>query len=357
MNQPASRLLTRAHLFAAVFFTVFIVIAYQMLRMLAPFSSALIWAGIIALALYPVHRRVLRLTGGREGLAAGIMTVLAFLLVIVPTVFLVTQLTSQAVGLYEYVSGYIQSGQWTAAWESVKSSRVGGLFAHPALDQIDVKGRVIKMLGEVSSGMAGQVGEMLKNVLLLIVKFFMMLFALFFFFRDGESWYRSAVDILPFTPEQKENITVKMRDTFSAVINGVFLVALLQGTVTGIGFAVFGLSFSIFWGFVAFLLALLPFVGAAGVWVPGALYLLSTGATVPGILLAVWGGLLVSLPDNFLKPVLIGRKAKLPVFFLFIGILGGLKVYGFLGILFGPLIVTLLTVFLTIYREEYANIS
>lgn len=354
-TQSAPPLLTRAHLFAAAFFTIFIVISYQMVRILAPFASSLIWAAIIAIAMHPLYRRVLRVTRNRPGPAAGIMTAIAFLLVIVPAAILFSALTSQAVGLYEYVYGYIQSGKWAATWESIRSSRIGSILAHPALDQIDVKGRVIKALGDLSSGMAAQLGGALKNILLLVVNFLIMLFALFFFFRDGESWYRTAVDILPFTPEQKENITSKMSGTFSAVINGIFLIALLQGVVTGVGFAIFGLSFSVFWGFFAFILALLPVVGAAGIWVPGALYLLLTGSTIKGILLAVWGTLFVSLPDNFLKPILIGRKAKLPIFFLFIGILGGLKVYGFLGILFGPLIVTLLTVFITIYREEYAN--
>jgi len=125
--------------------------------------------------------------------------------------------------------------------------------------------------------------------------------------------------------------------------------------MTGLGFALFGVPFSVFWGFLAAVLALLPVGGAMLVWVPGALYLYLTGSTLQGVFLAIWGALLVSLPDNFLKPLLIGRKAKLPTFLLLIGILGGLQVYGFLGILFGPLVVTLLTAFVQIYREEYAE--
>jgi predicted PurR-regulated permease PerM len=135
----------------------------------------------------------------------------------------------------------------------------------------------------------------------------------------------------------------------------VFLIALGQGIMTGIGFALFRVPFAVFWGFLAAFLALLPIGGAALVWIPGALFLLLTGETLRGVLLAVWGAVLVSLPDNFLKPMLIGRKAKLPAFFLLLGILGGLQVYGFLGILFGPLVVTLLTAFVQIYREEYAE--
>jgi predicted PurR-regulated permease PerM len=111
----------------------------------------------------------------------------------------------------------------------------------------------------------------------------------------------------------------------------------------------------VFWGFLAAILALLPIGGAALVWVPAAVYLYLTGSAVSSILLAVWGVVLVSLPDNFLKPLLIGRKAKIPTFLLFIGILGGLQAYGVLGIFAGPLVVTLLTAFVQIYREEFVE--
>ena len=122
-----------------------------------------------------------------------------------------------------------------------------------------------------------------------------------------------------------------------------------------LGLALFGVPFAVFWGFLAAILALLPVGGAMLVWLPGALYLYLTGSTLNSFLLAAWGAVFVSLPDNFLKPLLIGRKAKLPTFLLFLGILGGLQVYGILGILAGPLVVTLLTAFVQIYREEFAN--
>jgi predicted PurR-regulated permease PerM len=161
--------------------------------------------------------------------------------------------------------------------------------------------------------------------------------------------------LLPFTQDQQQAIARRFQDTFSAVVNGVFLVALLQGIMTGIGLALFGVPFPVFWGFLAAILALLPIGGATLIWVPAAVYLYLTGSAISGILLAVWGVVLVSLPDNFLKPLLIGRKAKIPTFLLFIGILGGLQVYGILGIFAGPLVVTLLTAFVQIYREEFVE--
>jgi predicted PurR-regulated permease PerM len=163
------------------------------------------------------------------------------------------------------------------------------------------------------------------------------------------------MDILPFPQAQKVSIAERLRLTFSAIVNGVFLVALLQGVMTGIGFALFGVPYSVAWGSVAFVLALLPMIGAAGVWIPAVAWLYFHGETGAAVGLAVWSALLVSLPDNFLRPLLIGSRAQLPVFFLFLGLLGGIAVYGFLGILFGPLIVTALATFLQIYRAEYAG--
>jgi predicted PurR-regulated permease PerM len=240
-------------------------------------------------------------------------------------------------------------------WKRLESFLSQNLLKVPLLADLNMKELLLNGFGRISSILASQAGIVLKDLVLLIVNLLIMVIALFFFFRNGEGYYRSAIDLLPFTDEQKRFIAEKFHTTFAAVIKGVFLIALGQGVMTGIGFALFHVPFPVFWGFLAAILALLPIGGAALVWMPGALFLLLTGAEIQGALLALWGLVLVSLPDNFLKPLLIGRTTKLPTFFLFLGILGGLKVYGLLGILFGPLIVTLLTAFIQIYREEFAD--
>lgn len=355
MTDPQPPFITRVRLLALAFFAVFIFLLYQMARLLAPFSAALLWAAIITLALHPLHRQVLRLLKGRPGVASAIMTLITLLAVIGPAIAVLAVFTGQAVELYQSASQGIQSGKFLDLWTRTSTSLTESLRTLPLLSGIDVTGLAMKGLGEVSAGLAKQIGSLLNETVALAIDLAVMLIALFFFFRDGESYYRSVMDLLPFSPEHKQSISRKMHATFTAVVNGVFLIALLQGTMTGIGFAVFGVPFSVFWGLIAAVLALLPIGGAALVWIPGALFLFFTGSKVGSVLLFVWGLILVSLPDNFLKPLLIGKKAKLPAFFLFLGILGGLKVYGLLGILFGPLVVTLLFTFVRIYREEYAG--
>jgi predicted PurR-regulated permease PerM len=355
VNSRPQPLLTRSPLFAAVFFGLFLFFLFQMGRILMVFVSPLLWAAILTLALYPLQKRIAARLKHRQGLAAGIMTLITLLLVIGPAVALLFVLATQAGDLYSGLSAFVQSGRLTGAWEKMNSSFLDKVLLSPVLSGADVKGLAIKGISDLSSGLAAQLGGVLRNSLIFAFDIGIMLIALFFFFRDGETYSQAFIDLLPFTKQQKKEITRKFIDTFSAVINGVFLVALLQGAMTGIGFAVFGVPHAVFWGFLAAILALLPVGGAALIWLPGAAYLYLAGSVLSGVLLGAWGLLLVSLPDNFLKPLLIGKKAKIPTFILFIALLGGLQAYGFLGLLFGPLLVTLLTAFVQIYREEYAG--
>lgn len=353
MSDPSTRLLTRPQLFAVFFFIIFIVLLYQMAAIVAPFSSALLWAAILAMALAPLYRRIVSAVKGKKGLAAGVMTVGTLLIVIGPAVTLLIVLAGQAVDIYQWVSELVKSGKLLETWDRLTIPFFERLADLPFLQEIDIKGMLIKGISDLSSGMATHIGILLKDTLLLVINLIIMIVSLFFFFRDGESFYSSVTGLLPFTHEQQRAISRKFEDTFRAVINGVFLIALLQGIMTGVGFALFRVPFPVFWGFIAAILALLPIGGAALVWIPGSIYLYVTGSGLNGLLLAVWGTIFVSLPDNFLKPLIIGKKAKIPTFLLFLGILGGLKVYGFLGILAGPLVVTLLTAFVQIYREEF----
>ncbi len=347
--------IARAHLLALAFFAVLVFLVIQAGRMIAPFSTALLWAAILALAVHPLYRRLLRRLKGRAGLAAGLMTLFVSLFVIGPALALLTLLATQAAGLYQWAAASVQSGSLADTWTRVNALLHRLLESHPSLAAIDAKGIIMKAVGQLSSGLAGALGTVLKHTLLIGVDLAVALVALFFLFRDGETYYRTLADMAPLDAALKRTIAAKLHDTFYAVINGVFLIALGQGVMTGIGFALFGVPFAVFWGFAAALLALLPIGGAALVWVPGAIWLFLAGTNGAGIGLAIWGLALVSLPDNFLKPLLIGKKAQIPSFFLFLGILGGLSVYGVFGILFGPVVVTLLTAFLRIYREEYAE--
>jgi predicted PurR-regulated permease PerM len=354
-NQPQRPFFSHANIFAAAFFAVLLFLLYQAGRLITPFLSAVIWAAIIVLVLYPLYTKILALLRGRHNLAAGVMTLVTLILVIGPGVLLFALLTAQVVDLYNTTAEFIQSGRLADLWGRFLSWTLGVSLSHPFLAKLEIQSRVMNGLGDLSTAMAAQLGALIKNILLAVVNLFIMLFVIFFFFRDGKAYAAEIIGILPLPERQKLSIMKKLGNTFSAVLNGLFLVSLFQGFMTGLGFLIFGVPFGIFWGFLAAIAALIPVGGTALIWVPGAIYLYVTGSELNAILLAAWGVLFVSVPDNFLRPLLIGKKARLPVFFLFLGILGGIQAYGILGILFGPLVVTLLLAFVEIYREEYAK--
>jgi len=347
--------MSRSSLFALAFFGVFLFLLYQMLRLLAPFGSALLLATMLAIALHPIHNRLLKSLKGRERLSSLIMTLLVILLVIGPAITLFGILTTQAIDVYQGITGGLQSGKFPEVWTETIDRITLRIAEYPILSTVDIKGFLFKSLSDVSSGLAAQFGTLLKNTVILAVDLMVMLIALFFFFLNGENYYRSLIDMLPFSAEHKKAVAGKVHDTFIAVINGVFLIALVQGVLTGVGFALFGLPVPVFWGSLATIGALFPVGGAALVWFPGVLYLYVKGSVMRSILLLIWGLVFVTLPDNIVKPILIGRKARIPMFFLFISILGGLNAYGVFGILLGPIVVTMLTAFIQIYREEYAD--
>lgn len=347
--------MSRSFFIALAFFIVFLFLLYQMLRLLAPFGSPLLLAVTLAIALHPIYNRLVNCLKGREKLSSFIMTFFVVLLIIGPAITLFGILSTQAIDVYQEIMAGIQSNKLPEAWIETIDRFTNRIAEYPVLSSVDVKGFILKSLGSISSGLAAQFGTLLKNTLILALDLMVMLIALFFFFLNGEKYYRFFIDMLPFSSEHKKAVSEKVHDTFIAVINGVFLIALVQGVLTGTGFAMFGLPVPVFWGSLAAIAALFPIGGAALVWVPGVVFLYLKGSVMRSILFFFWGLVFVTLPDNFAKPVLIGRKAKIPAFFLFISILGGLNAYGVFGILLGPIVVTMLTAFIQIYREEYAD--
>jgi predicted PurR-regulated permease PerM len=178
--------------------------------------------------------------------------------------------------------------------------------------------------------------------------------ALFFFFRDGSRLAFKAVEFLPMEKKHQEKVAHTFSVTVTAVMRAIFLTALAQGIMSGLGFVAAGVPFPILLGLIAFVNSFIPFLGAASVWIPASIWLFYQDQTLGGLGLVAWG-IVISIVDNVLRPWLIGTEAKIPLFWLFFTTIGGLKVYGILGIFLGPIILSMGMAFLAIYREVYLN--
>ena len=157
--------------------------------------------------------------------------------------------------------------------------------------------------------------------------------------------------LIPFAAKERENILKRMVDMIHATIYGGIVVALVQGGLGGLGFLIVGLPSPLFWGMVMAFFAFFPIIGAFLVWVPAVVILFVQGAYLKAVILSVWGTIVVSLSDNFLRPILISGTTQVHTLLLFFGILGGLKVFGFLGFIAGPLIITICLAIIDIYSS------
>lgn len=347
----------RRLLFLAFFFAAFLYLLYQLLRILSPFVPALLGAVMLVLIFYPVHRRIAaRITRG--SLAAGLTSVVVVATIVVPVFIFLWLLVAEAANVAPAFSEWLgRHSDTTGNIVSQLPEPVQRLWArvspHLLNWEADIKGMALGIVKEVGNSLTSFGVASLKKAFVVLLDLIVLVLAVFFFFRDGHRIVQWIADLVPMEDEYKWRIIHRLERTMSAIIRGAFVTASAQGALTGLGLSVAGVPFPVFLGFAAALGAVVPFVGASLVWAPAAVYLLVEGHTWAAAGLALWGMFVVGLVDNFLRPYIVGGHAGLPILLLFLGILGGIRVYGLVGALISPLLIALVLAFVDIYREQY----
>jgi predicted PurR-regulated permease PerM len=350
--------MTKPQLFTAVFFALFLLLLYQIALMFRPFLFPVLWAGLLAHLTYPLHVRVTSFVRGREIVSAACLTLLVLALVVIPISIMGVLLAREASTAEETIRAWIASGALHTLPEQLRTWPViGGLlqqFKGSALLTPDsLEQGLLSAAAFLSRFFLDQVGDLLKNAFLLVTDFFLMLFALFFLFKDGKQWLASLQEVIPLDVSHKQRIVDRMDQTIRAVVKGIGVTAVVQGLVAGLAYGVLEVPFPVVLTAVTVILAPLPFGGTALVWGPVVVYFLMAGPLWKALVMLGWGIGVVSMIDQFLRPWLIGQAVQIPVFFLVFSVLGGLALYGLIGLFVGPVLVSLLMTTIQIYREEY----
>ena len=205
--------------------------------------------------------------------------------------------------------------------------------------------------------MATALGRVIRNIVVFLFELFVTLFALFYFLRDGDSILGRLRLILPFEEKMTERMLAEARELIFASVTTSLVISAVQGLICGGAFAIVGLGSPIFWGVVMGFLSLLPVVGAWPIWIPAAIWLFSTGHSVRAMLLIAICGALGASIDNILRPVLLGGRASLNGLLVFISVLGGIAVFGVLGVVLGPIVVASTVGILDVYSGKDAAVS
>ncbi|MEO8601556.1 MAG: AI-2E family transporter [bacterium] len=345
----------REHLFAAFFFLAFCFLLYQFFLIISGFIGPLSYAALLAFLLFPLHVYVRDALGGRDTLAASMMTLATILLVIAPSFYLLAVLTTQSVTLYEQLSNYVTSGQLATLMDQLRGSRLG-LMLHDLGPQfkLDIPSLLVSASQTVSGFLVSQAPAAAANLFKFFINLFFAAFALFFFFRDGDRMLRGLREMIPMEAANKDQIVTRFGETLSAVVLGSVLTALVQGALGGLAYWFLGVPFSVLLAVATAFFSLLP-VGGPIVWIGVAVYLAFEHDYVRAAIMMGWGTLIIGTADNFIRPMVIGGRTQIPTVFLFFGILGGLQAYGFLGMFLGPAVIAILVAFARIYREQYST--
>jgi len=333
-------------------FALLIFVVWQLIQIFSPFLEAAFWALILTFAFYPFHQWVSRKIK-KPNRSALITTCVIILVVVMPAFSVVVNLLSQTLEIYQYLAqgGMTQIIERFQALHLVQMLKENLSRSELISNYVgNIPGRLTRFLGDVSTTLLARAT---KNTVFIVFNFLIMIFMIFFFTRDGQKIYNFVYGMSPFEKKHRDAIFSKINETFTSVIRGQFMTSIAQGILAGSAFFVLGLPAPVLIGFLTFISSLIPVIGASGVWVPFTIYLFAQQAWLKGIALLLIGVFIISLVDNILKPLLIGERMKIPPFLLFLGILGGLNIYGMMGMFLGPLLITLFFTLVHIYKERY----
>ncbi len=325
------------------FFGLMGVVAFLVWKMLAPFVSALALAAIIVTVSYPLYEKIIaKVPKKNRSVAAFLTTLIVIVAVVLPLFLVASSLINEALSIYN-LAGTQQIG----FEESISHLEETVQKIAPGFEL-----NFVEYIRQTSAWMAGNLGAIFAGTASTIFLFFISFIGSFYLFRDGEAFTKRLVHISPLPDTDDELILHRMAMSVRSVLTGVVSVALIQGVLTALGLHIFGFERAVLWGTIATFGALIPSVGTSIVFIPSIIYLIFFGEYVNAIGLTVWAMLAVGLIDNLLGPYLMSRGSSLHPFLILLAVLGGISVFGPVGFIVGPVILSLFIVLLELYNTH-----
>jgi len=323
-------------------------LGYLAYQIMSPFLTAIAWAMVFSIIFYPVYAAIARYVRIRE--VASLLTIAIILVILIgPITYLSNILITEMRAFLERMTPeriesmrqYIINVRSSPLFERI-SPYIGDMVM-PSQDLI-VEG--IKKVGKAL------IERMtITNVASLLANFLFMIFTIFFLLRDGPRFLSKTRDFMPFSEQEKDRLATQVKDMVVSTVYGGAIVAIIQGVLGGLAYYLVGINSPVMWGVAMSVMSFVPLVGTFSIWGPASLFLILTGSPMKGAGLFAFGVLVISMVDNILRPLIIGTRTKMPTILILFSVLGGIKLFGMIGFVMGPLIMAAFLSVLYIFRH------
>jgi predicted PurR-regulated permease PerM len=277
-------------------------------------------------------------------------------MLVLPFLVFVSVLAGESIRFYQLLEKSADGGAPMAVKNLLSHPYISPIIARvmPYVGTIepDIRGVLLPAIKNIASFLLSYSTAIIKNVFFMLIKLVIMVISLFFLYRDGERALRRFMSVLPLAGDDVAVLFGTVKRVLSAVVYGILLTCIVQGVLGGAGFWICGLPSPVLFGSLMAVAAVIPVVGTALIWLPGALYLLAQGEVLKGVFLLGWGGVVVGMSDNLIRPLFISGKAHMPILFIALGVLGGVFAFGPLGVVGGPIILAVSLALFEIYAVK-----
>ena len=355
-------------IFFIVLFLSIILLAFLITK---PFLPALITGAILAYLAYPLYEKILKYVRRKQA-ASLIVSIIIVLLLTAPFILIVGIISTEAYITYSSLSVDHSLSQQNLGTnflnmvckdENWLSCRAANFFIG-FLPEKNLDYYINGIIQKITVLIIENVSRFIASLPLILLNMFVIIFVIYYLLIDGKLVMKRIKNLLPLKEAHKEHVFDKFKSVTFSVFYGNLLIAVVQGILGGIGFFLLGVHSPILWGFVMIFFALIPHFGTAIIWLPAALNLLFMGYlqndnsfAIRGVVLLIYGTFVIGGVDNILRPRLIGTRANVHPILVLLGVLGGLSLFGFIGLILGPVMLALLMTFMDIYEEEKAELD
>lgn len=317
-----------------------------------PFLTPILTATLLAIAIYPMYRRLTRQVRNRSG-AALLATFIVLITILTPAVFIVNKLAQETKEVYGWLNErQSMEGGWKEYFGHVADPALAWVAAKTGIAEEELRQTGLERVQNLSTSLLNWAKSFALNVGGTLIDTVIMLLTLFFLLRDGEYIRERIGSVLPIEPHRYEQLVDTISASIAANLYGVLAVSVAQGTLGAIGYTIAGLPSVMLWSVATAVFSMIPLAGAASVWVIASLYLLAIGNWGKAIFLVCWGAGLISTADNVVRPLVLSGRVKLHTLLIFFSLLGGVRAFGIIGLFIGPIIVSVAMALVKILEEE-----